>query len=132
VYKSGLSLSGTHTVSFYVKGEGANIGKTFDVRLQGTSVNQNLDVTITGEWVRFEAQTDGLATIELTNRSSTTIGTGSLILFGFQIEAQTQAETYAPTFGLPVTIDLFTENNYGTMTNMVAGDIVLDTPNNPA
>ena len=47
-----------------------------------------------------------------------------------QLEEQTQAETYAPTFGLPVTIDLFTENNYGTMINMTAGDIVPDTPNN--
>ena len=38
--------------------------------------------------------------------------------WGAQLEEQTQAETYAKTTGLPVTIDLFTENNYGTMTNM--------------
>ncbi len=46
------------------------------------------------------------------------------------MEEQTQAETYVKTTGLPVTIDLFTENNYGTMTNMSASDIVEDTPNN--
>ena len=51
-------------------------------------------------------------------------------IWGGQLEEQTQAETYAPTTGLPVTIDLFTENNYGTMTNMSASDIIEDTPNN--
>jgi hypothetical protein len=56
----------------------------------------------------------------------------SAFFWGAQFEEQTQAETYAPTKGIPVTIDLFKENNYGTMTNMVAGNIVLDTPNKPA
>jgi len=54
----------------------------------------------------------------------------SAYFWGFQFEQQTQAETYAKTTGLPVTIDLFTENNYGTMTNMSASDIIEDTPNN--
>ena len=45
-----------------------------------------------------------------------------------KLEEQTQSETYAKTTGLPVTIDLFIENNYGTMTNMSASDIVEDTP----
>jgi hypothetical protein len=54
----------------------------------------------------------------------------SAFFWGAQFEAQTQAETYAKTTGLPVTIDLFTENNYGTMTNMSASDIIEDTPNN--
>ena len=57
-------------------------------------------------------------------------GTSGIYIFGSQIEQQTQVETYAKTTGLPVTIDLFTENNYGTMTNMSASDIVPDTPNN--
>jgi len=56
--------------------------------------------------------------------------TQSAFFWGVQFEEQTQAETYAKTTGLPVTIDLFTENNYGTMTNMSASDIVEDTPNN--
>ena len=54
----------------------------------------------------------------------------SAFFWGAQFEEQTQAETYAKTTGLPVTIDLFTENNYGTMTNMSASDIIEDTPNN--
>jgi len=54
--------------------------------------------------------------------------TSGIFAWGIQLEEQTQAETYVKTTGLPVTIDLFTENNYGTMTNMVAGDIVEDTP----
>lgn len=57
-------------------------------------------------------------------------GVSGIYIFGAQLEDQTQAETYAKTTGLPVTIDLFTENNYGTMTNMSASDIVEDTPNN--
>jgi len=55
-------------------------------------------------------------------------GTNGIYIWGAQLEQQTQAETYAKTTGLPVTIDLFTENNYGTMTNMSANDIVEDTP----
>ncbi len=55
-------------------------------------------------------------------------GTSGILVYGAQFEEQTQAETYAPTKGIPVTIDLFTENNYGTMTNMSANDIVIDTP----
>jgi len=53
---------------------------------------------------------------------------GDFYVWAAQVEQQTQAEKYAKTTGLPVTIDLFTENNYGTMTNMSASDIVEDTP----
>jgi len=70
------------------------------------------------------------STTALRNASYQGDGTSGLYLWGAQAEEQTQAETYAKTTGLPVTIDLFTENNYGTMTNMSASDIVEDTPNN--
>ena len=53
--------------------------------------------------------------------------TDGLYIWGSQLEEQTQAETYAPTFGLPVTIDLFTENNYGTSQG---GIIQKDVPRN--
>ena len=103
MYKSGLSLSGIHTISFYVKGEGANIGKTFDVDISGTSVSQNIDVTLTNKWVRFEAQTDGLTLLQITNRNNTTIGTGSLLLYGFQIELGSYATSIIKTQGSAVT-----------------------------
>ena len=99
MYKSGLSYSGAHSISFWYKGEGSNVGKTFDVRLQGTSANQNIDVTLESGWKRFEAQSDGLQTFEITNRSSTTIGAGSLLLYGFQIEAGSYATSYIPNHG---------------------------------
>jgi hypothetical protein len=68
----------------------------------------------------------------VTSRFENFVGdvTKGFYIWGVQFEEQTQVETYAPTFGLPVTIDLFTENNYGTMINMTASDIVPDTPNN--
>ena len=86
--------------------------------------------TNTDTWVRIE--------VPFTTPSGTTLvsayvdsdgqGDGYFYVWGAQLEEQTQAETYAKTTGLPVTIDLFTENNYGTMTNMSASDIVEDTP----
>ena len=92
------------------------------------------DELSTTEWVRVEKT--------FTTTSTATGGTvqiqpardipnnEEMYIWGLQVEEQTQAETYAKTTGLPVTIDLFTENNYGTMTNMSASDIVPDTPNN--
>jgi len=77
--------------------------------------------------------TSVLAIVTVSSLSSSRFGDevdGSVYIWGAQVEEQTQAETYAKTTGLPVTIDLFTENNYGTMTNMSASDIIEDTPNN--
>ncbi len=42
-----------------------------------------------------------------TNYTGTANG---IYVWGAQAEEQTQAETYAPTKGIPVTIDLYTEN----------------------
>jgi len=77
--------------------------------------------------------TDVFAIVTVGSLNSTRFGDevdGSVYIWGSQVEEQTQAETYAKTTGLPVTIDLFTENNYGTMTNMSSSDIIEDTPNN--
>ena len=96
MYKSAMGLTGEHSVSFWVKGDGSNIGKTFNLRLQGTSIDQNIPITLTSDWVRVEAQTNGLNILELNNRNSTTIDTGSLLLYGFQIEQGSYATSYIP------------------------------------
>jgi len=92
-----MGLTGEHSVSFWVKGDGSNIGKTFNLRLQGTSIDQNIPITLTSDWVRVEAQTNGLNILELNNRNSTTIDTGSLLLYGFQIEQGSYATSYIPS-----------------------------------
>ena len=114
MYKSGLSLSGTHTASFWYKGDGSNIGKTFNVRLAlGASV-QNFNVTLESGWKRFEAQNNGLQVIEITNRNNTTIGTGSLLLYGFQVEAQPAATSYIKTTGTAQTREADLVNGAGS------------------
>jgi hypothetical protein len=61
------------------------------------------------------------------NNSTTNSVAGSIFIWGAQAEQQTQAETYAPTKGIPVTIDLFKENNYG---HTQGGTIQKDVPRN--
>ena len=67
------------------------------------------------------------------SENGTTISLGGVAdgkgvyIWGAQLEQQTQAETYAPTKGIPVTIDLFKENNYGTTQG---GTIQKDVPRN--
>ena len=83
-------------------------------------------MTATTEWVRYSyTATANSAVWGIRTNGSDLL---DVLIWGAQAEKQTQAETYAKTTGLPVTIDLFTENNYGTMTNMSASDIVEDTP----
>jgi len=63
------------------------------------------------------------------SRASASTGNGAngYYVYGAQLEEQTQAETYAPTKGIPVTIDLFKENNYG---HTQGGVIQKDVPRN--
>ena len=88
-------------------------------------INVTLDASYTGTFAFYVY--DNSATPQITFAGN---GIDGLFIYAAQLEEQTQAETYAKTTGLPVTIDLFTENNYGTMTNMSASDIIEDTPNN--
>jgi len=122
----------TYTFSVFCKNIDATLIKllAFDgVNLFQSDVTSQVSTT---EWTRISI------TFTAGNTSSSgqlqfardLPNTQSAFFWGVQFEEQTQAETYAKTTGLPVTIDLFTENNYGTMTNMSASDIVEDTPNN--
>jgi len=137
------AFTGVYTFSFYVKKE-ANKGVkiyNFGDSTQSTTINiengthiggantVNIE-NVTNDWLRVSLTltvSNGKFYIYVTNGSGTQIQS-SIIVQYFQVEQQTQVETYAPTTGLPVTIDLFKENNYGTMTNMSASDIVEDTP----
>jgi hypothetical protein len=117
-----VTTSSSSTGSIYIKGIS---GETIKFGVAGA---ESL-FTLNGEWQRIQKQgTTTSNNIAINTYSSATAR--DIQIWGAQLEEQTQAETYAKTTGLPVTIDLFTENNYGTMTNMSASDIVPDTPNN--
>ena len=124
---TGLTIGQVYTVSFYVKSDGTTqIQQSAHITSNGATVN----FTPTNDWVRIEYTRTATATSHtfVTFTASGSAAASSYLIWGYQVEQQTQAETYAKTTGLPVTIDLFTENNYGTMTNMSASDIVEDTP----
>jgi len=129
-----LENSKTYTVSMYIK----NISTTSVKML----VYQNNDAAIplnsnyqdelsTTEWVRVKktfTTTSSAAgnTVQIQPVRDLNSG-GEMYIWGLQVEQQTQAETYAPTKGIPVTIDLFTENNYGATQG---GIIQKDVPRN--
>ena len=144
------AFSGIHTISVFAKKGtesflqlriiGVNSGVIFDLNTgvvkSETSAYGNIEIYPNG-WYRCSASITASSSSSLLlivgneNMSNATWSVSSgdnIYLWGLQLEQQTQAETYAKTTGLPVTIDLFTENNYGTMTNMSASDIVEDTP----
>jgi hypothetical protein len=121
----------TYTFSIYCKNIDATMIKllAFDgVTEYQSALTSQVSTT---QWTRisitFTSGNTGLGQIQFARDMP---NGESAFFWGAQFEEQTQAETYAKTTGLPVTIDLFTENNYGTMTNMSASDIIEDTPNN--
>jgi len=125
------SSAETYTQSVYLK---SNTGSNQNIVFYGRNTpSDSYTVIATNEWQRFEvtgsSTTNYFAYFGLRPDYGSD-STCDILVYGFQIEQQTQAETYAKTTGLPVTIDLFTENNYGTMTNMSSSDIIEDTPNN--
>jgi hypothetical protein len=128
----------TFTLSVFAKGVGSTIGKSikfFIIKDNYVDSVQSSEFVLTNDWFRYEAtltlsaNPTSFVKYRLDAPSTGVVG-DEVLIWGSQLEEQTQAETYAKTTGLPVTIDLFTENNYGTMTNMSASDIVPDTPNN--
>jgi hypothetical protein len=120
----------TYTFSVYCKNIDATLIKLLGYDGVTTFNNVVTSEVSTTEWTRVSLTfTAGNTTSSGQVQIARDLPSGeSAFFWGAQFEAQTQAETYAKTTGLPVTIDLFTENNYGTMTNMSASDIVEDTP----
>jgi len=146
-----VSLTGQTLSVTAKKGEYKNLllwldsaSKGLGVNLDDNSIFRNVNVAhyniteLTDGWKRIDVTLDasytGTPAFYVYDNSATPnitfAGNGSdgLFIYAAQFEEQTQAETYAKTTGLPVTIDLFTQNSYGTMTNMSASDIVEDTP----
>ena len=91
VYRSGFSLSGSHTFSIYLKGEGQNIGK--QVLLEFT--NGNSTVTLTGNWQRFT--TTGTNTVNVAIKRATSQQAASVLAWGAQLETGSVATSYIPT-----------------------------------
>ena len=130
---TGISFTNgtTYTLSVYCKNIDATALKFFVYNAGGGDITDDFTSQVnTTSWTRVSttftaSQTTSSGQVQFARN----LPNGeSAYFWGFQFEEQTQAETYAKTTGLPVTIDLFTENNYGTMTNMSASDIVEDTP----
>jgi hypothetical protein len=132
---------GTRNWATFVKSAGSGFAAWFDLEngvigtvASGFSANME---NVGDGWYRCSVISNATITLPYfqvvvvdDNNATTNSVAGSIFIWGTQAEQQTQAETYAKTTGLPVTIDLFTENNYGTMTNMSSSDIIEDTPNN--
>lgn len=123
------------TLSIYAKGVGSSIGKNinfFLIRDNYAEAQQSSAFVLTNDWVRYESTLTltGTPSANVTFRldaPSVAVVGDEVLIWGAQLEEQTQAETYAKTTGLPVTIDLFTENNYG---HTQGGVIQKDVPRN--
>ncbi len=114
--KVSVTTSGTNTQSVYLKTESGT--QNVSIGMSSGSLTQ---FTITDQWVRYTHTGSGSFPRILCNDATT------IYAYGAQLEQQTQAETYAPTKGIPVTIDLFKENNYG---HTQGGVIQKDVPRN--
>jgi hypothetical protein len=100
----------------------------------GITVNNANMISYSNDWYRcvvvfYNSNTNIRTRVSASNSNGSTTSTvgKTIYIWGAQLEQQTQAETYAKTTGLPVTIDLFKENNYGTTQG---GIIQKDVPRN--
>jgi hypothetical protein len=120
VYRSGLSLSGAHRFSVYLKAEGANIGKQVYLEVAGgTSIN----VTLTGEWQRFTAVADNAISVAIKQLNSTQAN--SVLAWGAQVEAGAYATSYIPTLATSVTrvADLCNKTSVSSLIGQTEGTI---------
>jgi len=99
-YQSVSFSAGSYTASIYVKGIGNSIGKDFQIRL-GTNIYTDV---IPSEWTRFEytaTMTSGSvsAGLEIPNPA---VSGDEVLVWGWQIEANSFATSYIPTSGSTV------------------------------
>jgi hypothetical protein len=121
----------TFTTSFFVKGEGANIGKKVRVRIKrqtgGSGVADTRETTLTGDWQRLDrtitlgAGNTGTATIVSSNTGEAT----SCLLWGAQLEAGSFASTYIPTTDTALTrnADVLTVTGASGVIGTTAGSL---------
>jgi hypothetical protein len=151
IYNEATFNASHYTLSFFIKYNGrqyvqllfgSNVSfdfANFDlINHTVTSGNGNIE-DYGNDWYRISLTSNvsaGTSEVYLwsidsatSSRASASTGNGAngYYVYGAQLEEQTQAETYAPTKGIPVTIDLFKENNYG---HTQGGVIQKDVPRN--
>jgi hypothetical protein len=123
VYKAGLTLSGAHRFTVYLKGEGANIGKEIYLEIGGgTSIN----VTLSGEWQRFTALADNGSSVAIKQLNSAQAN--SVLAWGAQIEAGAYATSYIPTTSASVTrvADAASKTGISSLIGQTEGTIFVD------
>ena len=138
------TADGTYTYSIFIKAKDSTSVRLY--QSSGSAVSQNFNPqtmlagVISGSLnLNFEDIGNGWFRVSFTRTLASasthrfsiypdrTNNQKGVYIFGLQVELQTQAEAYAKTTGLPVTIDLFKENNYGTTQG---GVIQKDVPRN--
>ena len=87
------TFSGTNTFSVYLKGEGANIGK--EIELEINNSGGTINVTLTGDWVRYETNANNANAVAIKRRTSGQAT--SVLVWGAQLNIGSTAKPYFPT-----------------------------------
>jgi hypothetical protein len=86
------TFSGANTFSVYLKGEGANIGKQLELEINNSG--GTINVTLTGDWVRYETNANNANAVAIKRRTSGQAT--SVLVWGIQVN-QGALKPYFPT-----------------------------------